>query len=411
VAADYDRDGDLDLFVGGRIVPGSYPLPARSLLLRNDSRPGSPRFTDVTQSVAPGLDHAGLVTSALWTDFDRDGQVDLVVAGEWMPLTFFRNRGGRLVDVTASTGLEKSHGWWNSLTAGDFDRDGDVDYLAGNMGLNSRFKASAREPVRVQARDFDGNGSVDPVLSYYLDGKSYPVAPRDVLIDQIIGMKGRFKRYADYATATVDRMFSREELDSAYVAESYTMTSSMVENLGNGRFALRALPIPAQFAPAYGMLATDRNGDGALDILMVGNSYASETTFGWYDASIGVVLLGNGRGGFSNVGYDRSGFFVDGDAKGAAELMVDEHRSLVLVTQNNDSLKVFESTREGCRNVRLEPLDAYAVVTLANGSTMREEFYYGSTYLSQSSRFLALPAAATRVVIYDYAGKPRTVSL
>jgi enediyne biosynthesis protein E4 len=146
-------------------------------------------------------------------------------------------------------------------------------------------------------------------------------------------------------------------------------------------------------------------------VMMVGNSYASETTFGWYDASTGVVLLGNGKGGFASLGYGNSGFFVDGDAKAAAEVMVDDTRSLLLVTQNNDKLEVFESTRDGCRNVRLQPLDAYAVVTLADGSTQRAEFYYGSSYLSQSSRFLALPASATRAVIYDYAGKSRSLAL
>jgi hypothetical protein len=409
VAADYDGDGDLDLFIGGRIVPGSYPLPPRSFLLRNDSRPGAPRFTDVTATVAPGLERIGMVSDALWTDFDGDGQVDLLVAGEWMPLTFFRNKGGRLTNVTASTGLGASQGWWNSLVAGDFDGDGDVDYLAGNLGLNSRFKASAAEPVRVVARDFDENGSVDPVLSYYLQGKSYPVAPRDVMIDQIIGMKGRFKRYTDYARATMDETFSAEELKGAYVGESSTMQSSMVENLGNGRFALRTLPARAQFAPAYGLLAGDRNGDGRIDVLMVGNSYATETLSGWYDASIGVSLLGNGKGGFTDAAYEKSGFFVEGDAKAVGEVMVDGTRSLVLVTQNNDSLRVFSSARASGRGVKLRPLDARAVVTLADGSTRREEFYYGSTYLSQSSRVLSVPAGATRAVIYDYAGGSRAI--
>lgn len=410
VAADYDRDGDLDLFVGGRIVPGRYPLPARSFLLRNDSRPGAPRFTDVTHAVAPGLEKAGLVTSALWTDFDGDGRVDLLLTGEWMPLCFFRNEGGKLVDATASAGLAGSNGWWNSLVAGDFDGDGDTDYLAGNMGLNSRFKASPTEPVRVQARDFDGNGSLDPVLSYYIQGKSYPVAPRDVMIDQIMTMKGRFPRYADYAAATIDQTFTPEELKDAYLAESYTMRSSLVENLGGGKFALRPLPMPAQFSPAYGMVAADRNGDGKLDVLLVGNSYATDTQLGWYDASVGALLLGDGKGGFTDAGYARSGFFVDGDAKGAAELMIDGRRSLILVAQNNDSLRVFASEHEERRNVRLAPLDAYAVVTLADGSRRREEFYYGSTYLSQSSRCLEVPANATRAEIYDYAGKKRTVT-
>jgi hypothetical protein len=157
------------------------------------------------------------------------------------------------------------------------------------------------------------------------------------------------------------------------------------------------------------MSVADRNGDGALDVLLVGNSYASETQFGWYDASVGLLLAGNGKGGFSAVPYAGSGFFVEGDAKGMAEVMVDETRSLALVTQNNDSLKVFSPATAGCHNVRLQPLDAYAILTLADGSTRREEFYYGSTYLSQSSRFLAVPITARSAVIYDTAGRSRTV--
>ena len=410
IAADHDGDGDLDLFVGGRIVPGEYPMPARSMLLRNDSRPGAPRFVDVTEAVAPGLEHVGLVTSALWTDFDGDGQVDLLLAGEWMPLTFYRNEGGRFTDVTAATGLGKTNGWWNSLVAGDFDGDGDTDYVAGNLGLNTRLRASESEPVRVHARDFDGNGSVDPILSYYLDGKSYPVAPRDAMIDQIIAMKGRFPRYADYAAATMDRTLAEEDLASAYVVESHVMETSMVENLGDGRFALRPLPTQAQLAPMYGMVVGDRDGDDVLDLLMVGNSYASETSFGWYDAATGLLLRGDGEGGFSAEAYGRSGFFVDGDAKAAAELLVDETRSLVLVTQNDDSLEVFETARPGGRTVRLESLDAHAVITMADGTTRRQEFHYGSTYLSQSSRFLAVPAGAVSAVICDYAGNERSVA-
>ncbi|HEY8485585.1 MAG TPA: VCBS repeat-containing protein [Longimicrobiales bacterium] len=412
VAADYDGDGDLDLFVGGRIVPGKYPLPARSYLLRNDSRPGGPvRFTDVTDEVAPGLAEVGLVTSALWSDYDNDGDPDLIVAGEWMPLTFFRNDGGRFTNATATTGLGDTRGWWNSLAAGDFDHDGDVDYVAGNRGLNSRFKASPDRPFRVYAADFDQNGSFDPILFHYIGDKSYPVAWRDALIDQIIAMKGRFPRYIDYARATVERTLSEKERRSAYVAEVVTFASSYVENLGGGRFAIRPLPIRAQAAPIFGMQVGDYDGDGWLDVLIVGNSYATETQAGWYDALTGGILRGDGKGRFEYIDGNRSGFFVDGDAKAIAEVLLDEGRSLILATQNADSLRVFARAAggEAVRRLRVEPLDAYAVITLRDGGTRRQDLTYGSTYLSQSSRYLEIPANAVEVVIYDCQGSGRTI--
>lgn len=407
VAADFDRDGDLDLFVGGRVIPGRYPLPPRSYLLRNDSRTGEgARFTDVTETAAPGLAEVGLVTSALWTDFDQDGQVDLIVVGEWMPLTFFRNVGGSLLDVTVSTGLGATHGWWNSLAAGDFDNDGDIDYIAGNLGLNSEYRASEAEPVQVHAADFDQNGSFDPVISRFILGKSYPVASRDLMIDQMIGMKGRFRRYVDYSTATLEQTLSREERERAYVARSVTFASSYVENLGGGKFALRPLPLPAQVAPAFGMLPGDHDGDGNLDVLIVGNSYAPQTQTGRYDASTGGVLLGDGTGSFRFLNGAESGFFVDGDAKAVAELVLDETRSLVLVTQNNDSLRVFSPSEDKpTRNVKLQPLDAYAVLRLRDGSTRRQEFHYGSTYLSQSSRYLRVAPNVVEVSIVDSRGR------
>ena len=413
VAADYDGDGDLDLFIGGRVIPGKYPLPARSFLLRNDTpRGGSVRFTDVTESAAPGLAKAGLVTSALWTDFDRDGQVDLLVVGEWMPLTFFRNDRGRFTDVTSATGLGPTHGWWNSIVAGDFDHDGDTDYLVGNLGLNTRLRASPSEAVRVHAADFDQDGTLDPVLSSYIDGKSYPIAPRDLMVEQMIAMKGRFKRYTDFANATLEQALSESERGSAYVAKSVTFASSYLENLGGGKLALRPLPMAAQIAPIFGMAANDYDGDGNLDVLLVGNSHAPDTQTGWDDASIGAMLVGDGKGGFRYESGAASGFFVDGNAKAIADVVLDETRSLVVVTQNNDSLRVFAPSRTtGVRNVKLAPLDAYALLTRADGTTQRCELSYGSTYLSQSSRFLRVPAGVVKAVVFDSRGGSRVIPL
>ncbi|HEV7993761.1 MAG TPA: VCBS repeat-containing protein [Gemmatimonadaceae bacterium] len=413
VAADYDGDGDLDLFIGGRVIPGKYPLPPRSFLLRNDTpKGGSPRFTDVTTSAAPALSKIGLVTSALFTDFDQDGQTDLLVVGEWMPITFLRNDHGHFVDVTAATGLGPTNGWWNSLVAGDFDHDGDTDYLVGNVGLNTRYRATESEPVRVHAGDFDKNGSIDPVLSTFTDGKSYPVASRDLLVEQMIAMQGRFPKYGDYAKATLEGTLSKEERDGAFVAEAVTLSSSYLENLGHGKFVLRPLPIAAQLAPIFGMLAQDYDGDGNLDVLLVGNSHASETQAGWDDASIGAVLLGDRKGGFRVLNGAASGFFVDGDARAIGDVMVDEKRSLVLVTQNHDSLRVFAPARAtGERKLRVGPLDAYASITLAGGATRRQELSYGSSYLSQSSRYVSVPSDAVKVVVVDSRGGSRVLPL
>ncbi len=408
-AADYDQDGDLDLFVGGRLVPGRYPVPPRSTLLRNDAEGGQARFADVTEAVAPALAEAGLVTDALWTDFDGDGRIDLLVAGEWMPLTFFKNTGGRLADVTAATGLEHTAGWWNSLTAGDFDGDGDTDYVAGNLGLNSIYKASEDEPVRIHAKDFDENGDLDAVLSRYIQGRSYPAHTRDDMTAQMVGMKRRFQTYTAYAEAPFDQTFTRAELEGAYVREAVRFQTSYLENRGDGTFAIRPLPLRAQIAPVFGMRAGDYDGDGHLDLLLVGNSYAAHPQAGWYDASLGGFFKGGGDGTFAFVSHAESGFFVDGNARSLTEVTTGEHASLVLAAQNGDSLRAF-APRRSAPHVRLRPLDRYALLTFADGTTRKAEFYHGAGYLSQSSRVLKTPEALEQAVIYDSRGQRRTLN-
>lgn len=410
-AADYDGDGDLDLFVGGHHIPRRYPLPPRSYLLRNDSEPGRVQFTDVTNDVAPALAEVGLVTDALWTDYDRDGQRDLLIAGEWMPLTLFENRGGTLVDATAAAGLEHTVGWWNSLASGDFDRDGDTDYLAGNLGKNTKFEASAAEPVRVYAKDFDQNGSVDPVITRYIEGTEYPVAPLNQLVKQIPGMDYRFSSYASYAEATFEDVFREDELEGAYTAAATHFASSYLENRGDSAFAVQPLPLRAQFAPVYGMAPGDYNGDGHLDALLVGNSHATETLSGWYDAMVGVLLRGDGTGGFEPVNYAESGFFVDGDAKALATVASASGASLVVASQNDGPLKAFARSRGAVRTKRLQPGDRHALLTFEDGTTRRHEFHYGATYLSQSSRVLRLPPSVVEAVVVDRQGQRRPLDL
>ncbi|MCJ8164041.1 VCBS repeat-containing protein [Pontibacter sp. E15-1] len=404
-AADYDQDGDLDLFVGGRVQPRDFPLPAKSYILQNNGG----KFTDVTSTVCPLLADIGMVTAALWTDFDNDKAVDLIVVGEWMQVMFLKNAQGKLQDVTATTGLPATSGWWNSLSGGDFDNDGDTDYIAGNLGLNSKYKASEQQPVQVYAKDFDKSGTTDALITYYIQGKKQLVHGRDDMTDQMVSMRREFRTYEDYASKSFDEIFTPERLQGAYVAESNYFASSYLENLGNGKFRIVPLPVQAQFAPVCGITVNDYDDDGNLDALLTGNSYATEVMVGRYDAFTGLYLKGNGKGGFSPIASARSGFMVDGDAKGMAEIYTGNGSPLLLVAANNDSLKAYRQTMRpaAVQAVPVLPSDAYATLTLANGKTRKQEFYFGSGYLSQSSRTLWLPAGVQSVRIMDRAGKQR----
>jgi hypothetical protein len=366
-------------------------------------------FTDVTEAIAPDLVQPGLVTDALWTDHDGDGQVDLMVVGEWMPLTVFENDGNKFANVTEEVGLGRTSGWWRSLVAGDFDEDGDMDYVAGNLGLNTRYEASPRSPLRVHAKDYDGNGAMDPVLTHENDGTRYPVPRRDEMIAQIPGLKARFPTYEEYATAPFSEVFTEDERSDAYVQEAVRLETSYLENEGDGTFTVRALPRSVQTAPVFGMETGDFNGDGSLDLLMVGNWYAPNVYTGRADAFVGAYLAGNGTGRFTVQDGTESGFFVDGDAKALAHVATGKGASVVVATQNNDSLTAFRPRVDSMRAVQLQPLDQSAKLHFLDGDTRRVEFYYGSSYLAQSSRRLRVSPKVKKVVVTNSQGKHRTV--
>ncbi|MFD2573103.1 VCBS repeat-containing protein [Spirosoma soli] len=408
-AADFDRDGDLDLFVGGRVEPDHYPKPVSSFILRNDSKPGHPRFTDVTKTVAPALQNLGLVCDALWTDADNDGWFDLMLAGEFMPLTVLKNQKGKL--EKASSGLESQKGWWNSLVAGDFDRDGDIDYVAGNLGRNARMQASDTEPVRVYAGDFDNNGFYDAIPTIFIpdaDGKrqEYTFHGRDDLIKQMIVMRKRFPYYRDFSQASIDKLLTAEERQSALVVEANYLQSAYVENKGDGTFTLRPLPVQAQMAPVFGMVADDVDRDGNLDVMLVGNDYGGEVLVGRYDALNGLFLRGDGKGGFNAQSIAASGFYVPGNAKGLAQLTDAKGRELLVATQNRGRLCVFRNSKIA-PSVRLKPTDASALVTFTDGKKQKIEFCYGNSFLSQSARTLLVGPQVKSVEITNSKGQKR----
>lgn len=408
VAADFDRDGDLDLFRGSRVSAGEFPMTPDNYLLRNDNGV----FKDVTNELSPNLQKTGMVSSALWTDYNQDGWFDLVVVGEFMPITFYQNQNGKLIKDENAT-LPDSNGWWNSITAGDFDQDGDIDYIAGNLGLNSQYRASIKEPLKVYGFDFDGNGTMDPIITYSKEGKDVPVAVRDVMHEQMTSIiNKRFGSYDAYSRATIKDIFDEAELENATVLSAVEMRSCYIENTGNSKFVLQPLPMEAQIAPVFGSLANDFNGDGFLDVLLVGNSEAFETYTGPYDASLGTLLLGNGKGDFTYVPQTKSGLYLNHDQKALGSIYTGKE-NLIVLTNNNAETQLLQSFhQEFGEYVSLEPNEASLEIVLFNGKTERREIGYGGGYLTQSSRgFFFLKNMVKEIHLYDFSGKKtRTIN-
>ncbi|MGJ8736601.1 VCBS repeat-containing protein [Zobellia laminariae] len=409
-AADFDRDGDLDLFVGSRVLPFSYPKPDRSYILRNDSTKEHVKFTDVTTDIASSLEFAGLISDALWTDFNGDFWPDLILVGEWAPLRFFRNENGKLIEITDNTGISNYSGWWNSLAAADLDNDGDIDYIAGNVGENINFKGSKEEPVHIYSKDLDQNGSIDPLISFYLRDsigikKEYLYHPWQDVTKQYVGIRKMFNSYGEFGESTLPEMFSDGLLDDAAVDSLTYMKSSWIENLGNEKFRMHELPVQAQFAPVYGIQPLDFNADGLNDILLVGNDFGMEVQQGPADAFIGLALKNEGNGNFRPVSLDESGFFVPGDAKAIVNLIAGDSKKLIVVSQNNDSLKVFNTPKLNLFKVlALQPNEVKAQVELHDSTKQMHEFYWGSTFQSQSGRFIEVKEDFIEIRFYDNKG-------
>ncbi len=390
-AADFDKDGDLDLFVGTRSKPGEYPFSESSYILRNDDG----IFSDATKEICPNLSAPEMVTDAIWTDFDNDQWIDLIVVGEWMDIKFYKNKAGKLIDVSERSLSVSSSGWWNCISGVDIDDDGDTDYIVGNLGKNSIFHGSDKYPLTVYAKDFDVNGVVDPIIVKYskdehFQMQPFPIYTRDDLLMQVGNLRQRVSTYRDFGRATIHELFTPEELAESYKRESTHFESSILINNGTGKFQLKSLPKEAQFAPVFGILIQDYNRDGRTDILLAGNDYSLELMSGRIDASNGLLLLGKGDGNFRPLLPYESGFIVQGDAKGIVRLFDSSGNSMVLTTQNKDSL-IAHSQVIGNNNKIIDPKGAsWAEIKLKNGKTRKHEFYYGSTYLSQSSRKLVV---------------------
>jgi hypothetical protein len=338
-SGDIDNDGDIDLFIGGRLIPGLYPIAPRSYILEND---GMGYFSDVTKEKCNELLNPGMVTDAQWVDFSGDGLIDLVVVGRWMPIRLFLNTGSKLKEVTGKDMLDHSKGWWNRIVAKDFDKDGDVDFVIGNFGLNSEIKASVDEPVRIYAKDFDSNSSLDAIMCYYINGKSYPLYSRDELAAQIESIYEKYPDYKSYADQTISDLFSKKSLDDALVLTATNFNSSYLENLGDNKFELSSLPFSAQLSPVYAIEPGDFNKDGNIDLILAGNFFGTRIRYGRYDANKGVLLMGDGHGHFKEVPNIQSGLYIKGEVKDITELKINSGNKLMIFSLNNDEIKLYK---------------------------------------------------------------------
>jgi len=410
-AADYDRDGDLDLFIGSRVLPMAYPKADRSYILRNESTQGNVKFIDVTKEVSPELQYPGLISDALWTDFNGDFWPDLILAEEWKPIRFFENKEGILHEITDSTGIQDNYGWWNSLSAADLDNDGDTDYVAGNFGKNINFKANKEMPVRLYAKDLDDNGMIDPLISYYLRDsvgtkKEYLYHPWQDVVKQYVGIRKRFNSFGEFGEATLPEVFPDGLLDDAMKLTFNYMQTSWIENLGDGKFESHPLPIGAQLAPVYGIITTDFNNDNLLDIALVGNDFGMEVQQGPADAFIGILLKNKGNGSFEAISLEESHFMVPGDAKSLVRLTVANEKSILVASQNNDFLKVYESTTNPAPQlIPLKANEVKCILYFNNNGSQIQEYYWGSSFQSQSSRHIEVNPNVKQIKFFDNNGK------
>jgi hypothetical protein len=307
-------------------------------ILNND---GQGKFTDVSKQIAPGLTKIGMIKDALWTDFDNDKDLDLLVIGDWMPIKIFANNQGKFTDITAAVGLTATQGWWNCIKAADLDKDGDMDYIVGNQGLNARFHATPTKPLKMYVNDFDQNGTVEQIITSYQGEQAYPLVLRHDLLTEIPQLKKKYLKYRSYANQTISDVFTPAQLQGALVLEAKYMETSLLINDGKGHLTLQALPIQAQFTPNYAIMIEDFDHDGNLDILLGGNLFAVKPEVGRYDASYGSWLRGDGKNHFIPVAAMDSGLKLEGQIRDFSTIKI-RGKNKLLVARNNDSMQIFD---------------------------------------------------------------------
>ncbi|WP_224999323.1 VCBS repeat-containing protein [Cesiribacter sp. SM1] len=337
-AADWDADGDVDLFVGGRAIPGQYGLSAASYLLQNN---GEGNFANVTARVSPSLGDFGMVTDAVWTDVDSDKDLDLVVVGEWSAPTIFKNNGANLERLNNTEGLEKAEGWWNSIEATDLDEDGNIDFVVGNWGLNSKFSASPEAPLSLYVADFDDNQTIEQIFAQTRNGQESPLVLRHDLVKQLSSLKKKYNTYQAYAGQSVQNVFSPDQLTKAIRRVAHTLATSVIYNNGDGTYTVQPLPDEVQYSPVRSVLVDDFDGDGTIDLLLSGNFDGTKPEEGRYDANTGIVVKVAPDRSFQVLKQQQTGLDVKGVVSQSAILKTASGKKRVIFARNNETVQLY----------------------------------------------------------------------
>ena len=412
VAADYDSDGDFDLFVGGRLIPGRYPMAPKSYILENNKGV----FKDVTSKVCPSLSTIGMISSSVWSDYDNDGLLDLITVGEWNTIRFFKNNGKTLTETTLKTGTDNLFGWWNSITGSDIDNDGDIDYIVGNIGLNTWYKASQKEPLECFADDFDNNTSLDVILTYYQKGKRYPVVGKQQFTLQIPSYNAKYTTFHKYANHTIEQIFTPEQLSKSYHLKATTLESIILRNNGNGTFTKEDLPEIAQISPIYGIVTEDFNEDGFVDILVGGNFNGAAPDMVHYNAGLGSLMLNDTKGNFIPLEPNESGVNLSGNVRGMALIPSPTTNSIIgIVGNNSNHLQIIEknltNSSSKIHTIASNLKPTKAILSFRNGTKRKQEFYIGNGFLSQQAPYIFTNPDCISIDLYSGSKLLQTISI